>query len=93
LARGRAACLERVCLGCPVFSNRIPGPPTLPIFRNIEQMANIEKLMRITMRPVADIHPYEGNPRANDAAVDAVARSIQEFGFRQPIVVDEQDVS
>ena len=56
-------------------------------------MANIEKVMRVTMRPIADIHPYEGNPRVNDAAADAVARSIREFGFRQPIVVDEQDVS
>src|SRR5262249_34832171 len=35
---------------------------------------------------------YENNPRQNDAAVDAVAASIQAFGFSQPIVVDEQDV-
>src|ERR1700726_3533378 len=31
-------------------------------------------------------------PRINDAAIDAVAASIKEFGFRQPIVVDEQGV-
>jgi ParB-like chromosome segregation protein Spo0J len=37
-------------------------------------------------------HPYENNPRLNDGAVDAVAASIREFGFRQPIVVDEQGV-
>jgi len=42
------------------------------------------------MRKLADIKPYEGNPRYNDEAVDAVARSIEEFGFRQPVVVDEQ---
>jgi len=36
--------------------------------------------------------PYPGNPRRNDAAVEAVARSIREFGFRQPIVVDGSDV-
>lgn len=36
--------------------------------------------------------PYDKNPRVNDAAVDAVARSIQEFGFRQPIVVDAKGV-
>src|SRR5262249_32986129 len=35
---------------------------------------------------------YENNPRVNDEAVDAVAKSIKEFGFRQPIVVDENDV-
>src|SRR5690606_19691986 len=37
------------------------------------------------------VRPYEKNPRLNDDAVDAVARSLEEFGFRQPIVVDEQD--
>ena len=32
--------------------------------------------------------PYDKNPRRNDKAVEAVAKSIREFGFRQPIVVD-----
>jgi hypothetical protein len=37
-------------------------------------------------RPV----PYEGNPRViSDAAVEKVALSIGEYGWRQPIVVDE----
>jgi DNA modification methylase len=37
--------------------------------------------------------PHLGaNPRQNDAAVDAVAESIRQFGFRQPIVVDEEGV-
>jgi DNA modification methylase len=44
------------------------------------------------MRLIGAIRPYENNPRRNDAAVDAVAASIREFGFRQPIVVDEQGV-
>lgn len=35
------------------------------------------------------INPYPGNPRRNEAAVAKVAASIREFGFRQPIVVDE----
>src|ERR1700692_4480694 len=48
--------------------------------------------MLTTMRALATIKPYENNPRANDAAVEAVARSIREFGFRQPIVVDEVGV-
>jgi ParB-like chromosome segregation protein Spo0J len=39
------------------------------------------------------IPPFElHSDRFNDAAVDAVARSIQEFGFRQPIVVDKDGV-
>jgi DNA modification methylase len=48
--------------------------------------------MDIEERPISSIRPYENNPRLNDAAVDAVARSIKEFGFRQPIVVDEEGV-
>ncbi len=48
--------------------------------------------MDIELRPLADIRPYPTNPRVNDAAVEAVARSIREFGFRQPIVVDADGV-
>ncbi|MBI2191981.1 MAG: ParB N-terminal domain-containing protein [Planctomycetes bacterium] len=48
--------------------------------------------MKIEERKVSDIRPYEANPRMNDQAVDAVARSIREFGFRQPFVVDEAGV-
>ncbi len=39
-----------------------------------------------------EITPYEKNPRINDGAVDAVAASLKEFGFRQPIVVDGDGV-
>lgn len=38
--------------------------------------------------PIGSVRPYEGNPRQNDGAVEAVAESIKEFGWRQPIVVD-----
>ena len=48
--------------------------------------------MKIEMRPITSIRPYENNPRQNDEAVDAVAESIREFGFRQPIVVDTEGV-
>ncbi|HEY7310274.1 MAG TPA: DNA modification methylase [Gemmataceae bacterium] len=48
--------------------------------------------MKIELRSLPAIQPYANNPRVNDAAVDAVAASIQEFGFRQPIVVDEDGV-
>jgi site-specific DNA-methyltransferase (adenine-specific) len=48
--------------------------------------------MDVVMRPVGSIKPYANNPRDNDAAVDAVAASLKAFQFRQPIVVDEQDV-
>ena len=48
--------------------------------------------MHVTQRPLHSIRPYANNPRVNDAGVDAVAISIREFGFRQPIVVDEEGV-
>jgi DNA modification methylase len=47
--------------------------------------------MQVEMRKLSDIKPYDNNPRHNDGAVDAVAASIKEFGFRQPLVTDEQD--
>lgn len=34
------------------------------------------------------IRPYDHNPRDNDGAVDAVAASIKEFGFKVPIIID-----
>ena len=43
-------------------------------------------------RPSDAIRPYDKNPRKNDPAVDAVARSITDYGFRQPIVVDADGV-
>ncbi|MCZ6836984.1 MAG: DNA modification methylase [Planctomycetota bacterium] len=48
--------------------------------------------MKIEQRKTSDIKPYESNPRKNDAAVEVVANSIKEFGFKQPIVVDEKGV-
>ncbi len=45
--------------------------------------------MLVEMRPIETIRPYEDNPRINDAAVDAVAASIREFGWNVPIVCDE----
>lgn len=48
--------------------------------------------MQIEIRSIKDIRPYEHNPRNNDGAVDAVAASIKEFGWQQPIVVDKDGV-
>jgi DNA modification methylase len=48
--------------------------------------------MKIELRPLSEIKPYPNNPRVNDDAVEAVAASIREFGFRQPIVVDVEGV-
>lgn len=44
------------------------------------------------MMKLTAVKPYENNPRKNDSAVDAVAKSIQEFGWQAPIVVDTDHV-
>lgn len=41
---------------------------------------------------LSEIKPYDNNPRMNDDAVPAVAASIKEFGWKQPIVVDKDHV-
>jgi len=46
----------------------------------------------VEKRNIADIKPYENNPRINNKAVAAVLKSIQEYGFRQPIVLDKNGV-
>ncbi len=52
----------------------------------------IASTMTIETWPVDRPQPYDKNPRLNDDAVEVVAKSIREFGFRQPIVVDENGV-
>lgn len=41
---------------------------------------------------INDLKEYENNPRINDGAVEAVANSIKEFGFKVPIVIDKNNV-
>ena len=48
--------------------------------------------MQVKTVSIDQIKPYENNPRNNDDAVDAVANSIKEFGWQQPIVVDNGGV-
>lgn len=48
--------------------------------------------MQIYDKRLDEIKPYENNPRHNDNAVDAVAASIREFGFKVPLVVDSEGV-
>ena len=41
---------------------------------------------------IYDIAPYEDNPRKNEDAVQVVMNSIKEFGIKQPLVLDENNV-
>ena len=48
--------------------------------------------MMLETLKLTDVFPYENNPRINDGAVEAVAKSIDEFGFKVPIVADSDYV-
>ena len=43
---------------------------------------------QVVYQDISQIHPYENNPRNNEAAIEPVAQSIKEFGFRVPILID-----
>lgn len=48
--------------------------------------------MKVEEINISEIKPYEFNPRKNAKAIEKVAASLREFGWKQPIVVDEQNV-
>ena len=48
--------------------------------------------MQIIEKRLTDLIPYENNPRRNEQAVEAVANSIREFGFKVPIIIDKENV-
>ena len=51
-----------------------------------------ERLMEVFSAPIHQVIPYARNPRRNERAIATVAASLKEFGWRQPIVVDEEMV-
>lgn len=50
------------------------------------------KNIQVQMLKIKDIAPYDKNPRRNDDAVQYVAESIKQFGFKNPIIVDKDNV-
>ena len=48
--------------------------------------------MKLIELSIDEIIPYENNPRKNDNAVDKVAESIKEFGFKVPIIIDKENI-
>lgn len=48
--------------------------------------------IQIISKKIEEIKEYENNPRNNDNAVEYVARSIKDFGFKIPIIVDKNNV-
>lgn len=48
--------------------------------------------MKIVNKKTVELKPYKNNPRRNDTAVEYVANSIREFGFKVPVVIDKNNV-
>lgn len=48
--------------------------------------------MEIVNKKIEDLKPYENNPRFNDDAVQYVANSIKEFGFKIPMIIDKNNI-
>lgn len=48
--------------------------------------------MQIVMKKLSEIRPYKNNPRNNRNAVGPVAKSIDTFGFKVPVIIDSASV-
>ena len=49
-------------------------------------------MLKIQNKLVDELIEYDNNPRLNDEAVDVVAKSIKEFGFKVPVIIDANNV-
>lgn len=48
--------------------------------------------MEVEVLPIEKIRPYHRNPRDHEGSVEHVEDSIRKFGFRVPVVVDDENV-
>ncbi len=51
-----------------------------------------EKLLTIVHKKVDELIAYENNPRKNESAVESVANSIKEFGFKVPVIITSENI-
>ena len=66
---------------------------TKDLKRRVQSRAAATPKLSIENRPIEQIHPYLGNPRTHTPKqVRRIADSIGEFGFTNPILVDEHDI-
>jgi DNA modification methylase len=69
------------------------GGPSRRLAPALAAALTTEIAVNIEMLPIDAVKEYDRNPRTiNDAAIDAVAKSIQAFGFKIPILIDADDV-
>ena len=83
-------------LACPVNLRKLAGcytanqslsPKPRPMKGRKDKMAKTTKKLQIEYVPIDQITEFKGNPRKNDEAVDAVVKSIEAFGYTNPILV------
>lgn len=69
-----------------LWKQRIPYNPKNVYLRDMRFLVLLEVKVKIIDKPLDWLRPYKNNPRNNDKAVEPVANSIREFGFKVPIV-------
>ena len=52
----------------------------------------INTKINLVNKKIDELIPYENNPRHNDGAVNPVAESISEHGYKVPIIIDGNNV-
>jgi ParB-like chromosome segregation protein Spo0J len=52
----------------------------------MEHLMNVTDDVAIVYREISTLKPYAGNPRKNDSVIDRMVASIQEFGFKIPVL-------
>ena len=48
--------------------------------------------IQIVYKNIDELTPYKNNPKINDKAISYVANSIKQFGFKNPIIIDNKNV-
>ena len=56
-----------------------------------KETEKVENRINIKYLPISELRPYLRNPRKNDKAVKVVEKSIKEFKFRNPIILDKNN--
>ena len=62
------------------------------MFYDLELFMLVSQIMNVTEVNIESVKPYNKNPRINDDAVQVVKKSLKEFGFQQPLVLDQDNV-
>lgn len=55
-------------------------------------MSSKNNRLEVVMKRVKDLIPYEHNPRSNEATALKLKKSIEAFGFKNPVIIDDNDV-